>query len=111
MCSKGTSRVPQGPTANGRQGVSVTDICARAVRIAGLLHPGFEWIPTVVVALPTVPLRGTRVTSTWCARGKIKRSNCILELHPSFTRSLRYSSAADPMGSTVASDLRSDVSQ
>jgi len=64
MCSKETSQAPRGPTTNGRQGVSVTDICARAVRIVGLFHPRFGWIPTVFVALFTMPLRGTRVTST-----------------------------------------------
>jgi len=111
MCSKGTSRVPQVPTTNGRQGVSVADTRAKAVRIAGLLHPRFGWIPAVFITLFTVPLRGTRVTSARCASGKKKRSNCILELHPSFIRSLRYSSAANPVASTVDSDLRNGVSQ
>jgi len=66
---------------NSHEWVPATDIHARSVLMAELIHQGSGWIPTVVVP-PVIPLKNTWV-SRFVAREK-KRMSHSIPLYVSF---------------------------
>jgi len=75
-CSEEASRPPQSTIMDDYEWVPATDIHARSVLMAELIHQGFGWIPTVVVPPPVIPLKNTWV-SRFVAREKKRLSHSI----------------------------------